>query len=58
MLYTSFSPSAPGRWGFLSRSKRVADVALTTDGTVSVSTTNATPEELAAIQAFIEQKHG
>jgi hypothetical protein len=41
----------------LSHSKQVAEVALGCDGAVTVSTNNASAEELATIQTFAEQ-HG
>ncbi len=57
MLYTRFTPIAPRRWGMLSHSKQVAEIALGCDGAVTVSTNNASAEELATIQTFAEQ-HG
>jgi hypothetical protein len=57
MLYALFTPIAPRRWGMRSRSKQVAEVAFGRDGSVTVSTKNASPEELATILVFAEQ-HG
>jgi hypothetical protein len=57
MTYMLFTPIAPRRWGCLSRSKQVAEVALGRHGSVTVSTKNASPEELATILVFAEQ-HG